>query len=856
MKTQYILCSLILILLSCNQTKEPVENIKRDLVINVSTEVGKDTFEHVGEAIGKVQKTDAFLSIFVPSYTHDRYTPWSMRIFFYNIAGKFFHDPSTIEQSKEEYGNRGTVRTLITHVGYEDVKTDSGHFPNCLKQKTFVTDNSPDERKELESALVNGTRYMWFAQGVGIVKVRYEHSNGIVTEAELIDYNIPDKSNAYVPITPGTTWTYRWKNDYYNHTLIDKITVQPRKPKREGFPLTVLVTDENGIRRGESKFEIIKTRQHLEIVVGGGSYGGEHKGRESVPGSSSIFSDYLSTIWAKLLQYPLSIGKTWEQEGMYNSRIQSTLVGYETVEIGSNNYDQCLKLKSEFTGATIDSDANEDTLQRIAMLIGTRYIWFAKGIGIVKLRYEHSNGIVTEAKLTEYNVPETSDTYFPLNLGTTWTYTWHNDYHLAPMTEKVKVVEHGSGFETPLSHARYTVTVSEDKPSEAKIECTFTPVEENGKSIKLRQSTDNAYIPSHTITLVDSKNHRANRSGGVGNWDFRFSRGYISPLKLTYHVSLENALRIKTYRENRREEQGLPQVLRYQTLEPYLMDDRMFWTGRALFMVGGTNRDIEVSFNLPDGWNASTPWTRIGTKGNNYAVTDQSELINSLLLIGQHSEEIANSGKVNVTLAIGGNLSTNEKIIDDTVENYLGAYLRLFKDGPEDNVLFIINPNPEDDQKGGEGRGITRSVSILMDNYIDETDKHLWAPFIGHEVFHVWNGLTALESFSGHEHWFKEGITEYYSNLASMQLAYLSESEYLDRLEYACEVYLSALDEFSISEARDLRLSYQGGNVIAAALDYEIRDHKKNRKSLDHVMQQMYKQFDNVNEEYTQSDII
>ena len=842
-------------LLSCSQTKEPVENIKRDLVINVSTEVGKDTFEHVGEAIGKVQKTDAFLSIFVPSYMHDRYTPYSMHILFYNIAGKFFHDPSTIEQSKEQYGNRGTVRTLITHVGYEDVKTDSGIFPNCLKQKTVVTDNV-DYRKELESALVNGTRYLWFVQGVGIVKIRYEHSNGIVTEAELIDYNIPDKSNAFVPLTPDTTWTYRWKNDYYNQILIDTISVQKRKPNREGFPLKTIVTSENGERMGENNFEIIKSQMYSELVVGGGSIGGKYKGRELVTGSGSIFYDHLSTIWAKLLEYPLTIGNTWEQEGMNNSRIQSTLVGYETVEIGSNKYDRCLKLKSEFTGATIVTDANENTLQRIAMLIGTRYIWFSKGIGIVKLRYEHSNGIVTEAELTEYNVPEKSDEYFPLNLGTTWTYTWHNDYHLAPMTEKVKVVEHGSGFETPLSHARYVVTVSEDKPSEAKIECTFTPVEKLGEKIRLRPSTNDAYIPSHTITLVDSKNHRANRSGGAGGWDFRFSRGYISPLKLTYDVSLENALRIKTYRENRREEQGLPQELRFQTLEPYLMDDRMFWTGKALFMVGGTNRDIEVSFNLPDEWNASTPWRRIGTKGNRYAVTDQSELINSLLLIGQHSEEIANSGKVNVTLAIGGNLSTYEKIIDDTVENYLGAYLRLFKDGPEDNVLFIINPHQVDDQKGGEGRGITRSVSILMDNYLDETDKHLWAPFIGHEVFHVWNGLTALESFSGHEHWFKEGVTVYYSNLASLKLGYLSESEYLDRLENACEVYLSALDEFSISDARDLRLSYQGGNVIAAALDFEIREHKKNRKSLDHVMQQMYKRFDNVNVEYTQSDII
>ncbi len=855
MRNLLTFCSIIILLISCNQTKEPIENIKRDLVINTSTEVGKGTFEHVGEGVGRVQQTDAFLSIFVPSYTHNRYTPYSMHILFYNIAGKFYHDPSTIEQSKEEYGNRGLERTLITHVGYEDVKTDSGLFTNCLKQKTVVTNNA-DYRKELERALVNGTRYLWFAKGVGIVKIRYEHSNGIVTEAELIDYNIPDKSNAYVPLTPGTTWTYRWQNDYYKQILIDTISVQKRKPNREGFPLKTIVTSENGEKMGDSNFEIIKSRLTLELVVGGGGIGGKYKGRDLVTGSSSIFSDYLSAIWAKLLEYPLTIGKTWEQEGMYNSRILSTLVGYEMVEIGSNKFHECLKLKSVFSEAATDQDANEDTLQRIAMYNGTRYIWFAKGVGIVKLRYEHSNGVITVAELTEYVVPAKSNEYFPLDIGTTWTYTWQNTYHIAPIIEKVRVVEQRSGHETPLKQARYVVNVSADKPSEAKIKCTLTPFEESGEKIRLRTGTNDAYIPSHTITLEDSDRQRANRSGGSGSWKFNFSRGYVAPLTLTYNVSLENAQRIRGYREESRERQGLPQEFRYHALEPHLRDDRMFWTGSALFIVGGTNKDIEVSFNLPDGWHVSTPWERVGFNGNRFKVTDQSELTNTLLLIGQHSEVIAKAGNVIITLAIGGDLKAYEKVIDDTVENYVGIYSKLFKGGPKDNVLFIINPYQEEDEKGGEGLGITRSISILMNNYLDEADKHMWAPFIGHEVFHVWNGLTALETFSGHEHWFKEGVTNYYSDLASMRLGYLNEREYLNRLERACERYLSVSDEYAISDARDSRLSYDGGSLIAAALDYEIRDQKKNRKSLDHVMQQMYQQFDNLSVEYTQRDII
>ena len=49
-------------------------------------------------------------------------------------------------------------------------------------------------------SIINGTRYLWFSKGVGIVKMRYEHSNGVVTEAELKDYNIPGESHDYFPI--------------------------------------------------------------------------------------------------------------------------------------------------------------------------------------------------------------------------------------------------------------------------------------------------------------------------------------------------------------------------------------------------------------------------------------------------------------------------------------------------------------------------------------------------------------------------------------------------------------------------------------------------------------------------------
>ena len=144
-----------------------------------------------------------------------------------------------------------------------------------------------------------------------------------------------------------------------------------------------------------------------------------------------------------------------------------------------------------------------------------------------------------------------------------------------------------------------------------------------------------------------------------------------------------------------------------------------------------------------------------------------------------------------------------------------------------------------------------------MDWTLNDATKHAWGPFLGHEIFHIWNGLTALRPFTPKERWFVEGVTNYYSDITSARLGYLSEREFLKRIETACERYLSVSHEFAIGDDfRDSRLLYEGGSLVAAALDLEIRERKRNRKSLDHVMQEMYRRFSDTTVEYAQRDII
>ena len=620
--------------------------------------------------------------------------------------------------------------------------------------------------------------------------------------------------------------------------------------KRE---LTVAVGIENASGSGynvigEGTCYIQKTETVLSVMLS--SFKRRIDGLESTqfPGPTSIFSESISSRHqSELFRFPLSVGQTWGTTGMWDSQIQTTIEDYETVEIGIGTFLKCLKHKVVFTGAEADTE-----LEKV-LFNGTRYLWFAKGVGLIKMRYEHSNGVITEAELIDYGVPGKSKAYFPLDIGARWKYRWQNDYSDGPIIEIIQIDEVGKVHQMPLEDARYVVKINAEEPGDIDVRCTLTPENPNVEHIKLRLDGDSAYVYAVIPNGFAWRDDVYTSDYDHAMWRFKYFHRNLPklPFVFNYKVSLKEAKRTwELYK-------GKWVKKQYPTRVPDVREDCIRWHSSLLFLVGGDCRNIEVEFELPEGWRVSTPWQRIGNTGHRFVVKDQDELIDSRLLIGQHLETVVKSGKTEVMLAISGSLKAHEDVMSDTVGKFLHAYSRVFKGGSKERVLFILNPHLEKRAKRLlKGHGSGRSVSILMDLTLDDATKYEWEPFLGHEVFHIWNGLTALQNFSNREHWFKEGVTNYYSDITATRLGYLSEREFLDRLERVCESYLSAPNKFAIGDFRDSRLSYEGGSLVAVALDLEIRDHKRNGKSLDHVMQQMYRRFGDTTVEYTQRDII
>ena len=557
-----------------------------------------------------------------------------------------------------------------------------------------------------------------------------------------------------------------------------------------------------------------------------------------------------------LFRFPLVIGGHWEQEGPCKSNATITLEGYETVEVSAGVFSSCLKHKTVF----INADAEDDDAElRNAFINGTRYLWFAEGVGLVRMRYEHSNGVVTEAELLEYEIPVEAQGYLPVQIGTQWTYKWQNISRDEATIEEWRVIRNFSepeNLENPmeLTSARYEVKIDAAERRVADVKCVLTPkvgsgFKGNRKPLLLSMSHFGTgdlydgygrYLRDLTATDADGEKIPVTE---IGKTQWMVETENDLPVTLCYKVLLNH--------DEREWQFGKPET-------PYLQEDCIFLPGYAVFIVAEVD-DIELQFDVPENWRVSTSWQRIGNEGHRFAITDENNLMSAYLLLGTHSERIARLSKgtkeVEIVLALGGRFKTSMDEVQKTVESLLGTYSEVFDGTPEDRMLFVANP----DEKHHGGGVSGRSISVLMGGSLSETDRSFWVPLVAHEICHIWNGKTI--GFKWQEYWLSEGFTEYYSRVVCTRLGLTSESDFLRDLESKWESYLSRQGELSIREAGEDKsanreLVYQGGSLVAAALDLQIRSLTQNWKSLDDVMKQMYREFGLTGSKYTMNDVI
>ena len=584
------------------------------------------------------------------------------------------------------------------------------------------------------------------------------------------------------------------------------------------------------------------------------SYGIGTRGQDGGdPSPMYMLLHYINHGKINLFRFPVAIGKSWKQEGAWKSKAKTTLVGYEEVEVSAGSFHRCLKHKTVFIDADVEG---ANALLRNALVNGTRYLWFAKGIGLVKMRYEHANGVITEAELFKYEVPFEGGEYLPVQVGTQWTYKWQNSYREETVFEEWHVIRN---FSKPvdlkstleLASARYEVTIDTDESRVAEVKCILTPKIGGAKSGK--------------------KHLMLSMSRFLTGWLYDGYARYLRDLTVTdingETLPIEEIDKTQWVVET---QDDSPVTLRYKTLlnhdkrdwptgrdeVPYTQEDCIFWTGYALFVVGKV-KDIELQVNVPDNWHVSTAWERIDPGKHRFICKDQDDLINAYLVLGEHCERVAKSGDAEIVLAIGGRFKASMDKIQRAIEAILRAYTEVFGGTPKGRMLFVANPYGAEGYRSGGASG--RSITALIGGELDETNRSLWTNLVAGVVGYMWNGQAVCPVKQ--EYWFTEGFTSYYSNVVCTRLGLISETDFLINLKHSWESYLSEQGKRSIREAgknkfANRELVYDGGSLVAMALDLQIRALTQNQSSLDDVMKQMYKVSGLTKNRFTINDVI
>ena len=104
--------------------------------------------------------------------------------------------------------SEGIEGNTVVESTTEKIEVPAGIFEDCLKVKTTITGGVTEGNLLPRDAFIRGTRTMYFAPGVGLIKLEYQHEVGHRTEIILVDY-ATQNDISYFPLDVDNTWTYR-----------------------------------------------------------------------------------------------------------------------------------------------------------------------------------------------------------------------------------------------------------------------------------------------------------------------------------------------------------------------------------------------------------------------------------------------------------------------------------------------------------------------------------------------------------------------------------------------------------------------------------------------------------------------
>lgn len=240
--------------------------------------------------------------------------------------------------------------------------------------------------------------------------------------------------------------------------------------------------------------------------------------------------------------------------------------------------------------------------------------------------------------------------------------------------------------------------------------------------------------------------------------------------------------------------------------------------GRSLFITTPALEESSVSFVVPDGWRAVTPWDELPGSPNAFAVPAAPLLTENLLVFARSAPEIVSAGGLRVlvvpTQAWAGARSEVRRVLEGAIPRLAG----FMGSAERGNYLVALLPQPE---SGGEA--FRASFALTFAATPARENAGVWGNTIAHEVFHMWNGWGLRGADYASSQWFQEGFTEYAANVALVSAGIVTAEDFLGKLAEHVRRSGELATSLEATGGRKGPPLYSAGALVAFDWDVRIR---------------------------------
>ena len=254
-------------------------------------------------------------------------------------------------------------------------------------------------------------------------------------------------------------------------------------------------------------------------------------------------------------------------------------------------------------------------------------------------------------------------------------------------------------------------------------------------------------------------------------------------------------------------------------------DNSYVFAGHAFFLLDWEmpRCSVTVEFDLPDGWEVTSPWRR---EGDLHIVEESWSLGQNMFAVGSDAAVVSEAGGLTLTWLMDSRLAELRPLVSEYLEVLPDVYTAFWGEaqGEAYNIFFMSDYM-------SDGGAFYDSFALRIATPLSQADRISWSHTLGHEVMHLWNHLGRAEGQNVPElEWVNEGLTDYLTVKMMSQAGFLTPEMTEQRVANIIRRYnLSGalqpgvtLEEAGRDKPANWHIIYGGGGLLALLLDAEL----------------------------------